>query len=63
MEQDKFILTTSDLMRKLDISKPTALKLINRPDFPVIRVGNRIKIPVDGLRRWLERNEGKRIEL
>lgn len=38
----------------LGLSRPTLYKLMRRADFPVINLGNRRLIPVDGLKRWLE---------
>lgn len=36
--------------------------LCNRSDFPAIRIGRRIVIPVDGLKRWLARQSGEALE-
>ena len=33
----------------------------HRPDFPAVRVGNRILIPCESLARWLEAQEGKQL--
>lgn len=48
-------LTPKDLYTKvLPIGMNSAYELCNRKDFPAVRVGKKIIIPRDALRRWLE---------
>lgn len=37
----------------LGVSKPKFYELMKFSGFPVIRLGRRVLIPVDGLRQWL----------
>ena len=55
MENSKFTLKVPELAKQLQLSLPQAYKLCRRADFPVLRLSERnIRIPVDGLRKWLE---------
>ena len=44
-----------ELAAALGIGRNAAYQLCGRADFPTVRVGGKILIPVDGLRAWLER--------
>lgn len=48
------VYVTEDLMPLLGIGRSTAYCLVNRRDFPTIRVGRKILIPRDAFERWLE---------
>ena len=43
-----------DLIPLLGIGRSTAYELVNRRDFPAIRVGRKLLIPRDAFDRWLE---------
>lgn len=43
----------------LGVSLPTFYELASRDDFPSLRVGRRILVPVDELRAWLAKESGK----
>lgn len=51
---EKLTLTVPDIQQALGVSKNTAYELVNRADFPKLRVGKRILIPRDAFIRWLE---------
>lgn len=55
---DKLALNSKEAAAALGISLPTFYELSGRSDFPVIRVGRRVLVPVDGLRRWLDEQSG-----
>ena len=38
----------------LGVSRKTAYELVNRDDFPKIRIGRRILVPIAGLERWVD---------
>lgn len=44
-----------ELAEKLGVGMSKARELTRRPDFPAIRLGRRVIIPVDRLRDWLNR--------
>lgn len=55
---EKLALNSKEAAAALGVSLPTFYDLSNRSDFPVIRVGRRVLVPVDGLRRWLDEQSG-----
>lgn len=42
-----------------DVSATTFYRWVRLPDFPVIRVGKKLLVPVDEYREWLRKNKGK----
>lgn len=50
---EKLTLNSKEAAAALGISLPTFYELSNRADFPRIRVGRRVLIPVDSLKEWL----------
>jgi len=48
-------LTIEELSKELNISRPTALKLTKRSDFPVFKIGRRKLIWREGLEEWLKK--------
>lgn len=51
----KGCLTVDELAKYLSCGRSKAYELANRPDFPAIRLGRKIVIPVDSLQAWIER--------
>ncbi len=58
---DKRVLTGNEAAKILEVSKPTLYRLCQTPGFPCIRVGRAIRIPYDGLIRWMAENTGKQV--
>ena len=52
---DKLCLNSQEAANALGISLPTFYELSNRADFPRIKVGRRVLVPVEALRAWLAR--------
>ena len=50
---EKTTISVQELSAQMGISLPKAYELVKRPGFPVLRVGNRILIPVEAYRKWL----------
>ena len=50
---EKSTMSVQELSAQLGVSLPLAYALAKSPDFPSIRIGTRIVIPVDGFRNWL----------
>jgi excisionase family DNA binding protein len=50
---ERAILTVREMAGQMGISLPTAYGLANRKDFPSIRVGKKILIPVQAFQAWL----------
>lgn len=51
---DKLTYSVAEAAEVLGVSRPTVYTLIHRADFPVFKIGNRVLVSVDGLRRWVE---------
>lgn len=56
---EKATMTVKELSKAMGVSLPTAYAITDIEGFPVIKIGRRKVIPVDGFRRWLEQNSGK----
>lgn len=55
-------MNVSDLQQALGIGRAHAYDLVNREDFPKIRIGKRILIPRDAFLRWLDRQTAQTLE-
>ena len=53
MHLEKTTLSVQELAAQLGISLPVAYELVKRPDFPSLRIGGRILIPIDRFREWI----------
>lgn len=45
---EKLTMTVEEAGKVLGISRPTAYKLVQRADFPVVRVGHRLLVSTEG---------------
>lgn len=52
---EKNMLTPLIIQKEWGLGKNTVYALVNRADFPKIRVGRKILIPRDALNRWLDK--------
>lgn len=49
----------SELVAKvLGVSPSSGYELMHQPDFPVLRVGNRMVVPKDKFMQWVEEHTG-----
>ncbi len=55
MKKEKLVYTVMEMKEALGISRTAAYELVNRADFPTLRIGTRIYVPVEGLREWVNR--------
>lgn len=46
-------MNVTEMSEQLGISKPTAYELTRREDFPALKIGRRIVIPIEAFQRWL----------
>ena len=51
-------LNASLVAQVLGVSSSTAYELMHEPDFPELRVGNRMVVPKEKLIRWTEEQSG-----
>ncbi len=49
----KLCMSVAEFAERMGVSKPVAFQLVNRADFPALRVGRRILIPVASAERWI----------
>ncbi len=56
---EKTTMSVQELAAQKGISLPKAYELVKEPNFPTIRVGTRILVPVEAYREWLIRNSVK----
>lgn len=57
MEQNKFTLSVSELGKYLGIGRTLAYQLSRSDGFPVLKVGKRVLVPVEGLKIWMSNNQ------
>lgn len=55
---EKSTMSVQELSAQMGISLPKAYELTRTPGFPILRIGTRILISVDGFRKWLEEHSG-----
>ena len=53
---EKLTLSISEVAQVLGVSKPTAYALTNSKGFPVLHIGKRKVVPVQGLQEWIQKN-------
>lgn len=56
---EKMLMTVEEMRKVTGFSRPMAYKVLNREDFPKIRIGRRIMIPAKQLERWIEEQSTK----
>lgn len=52
--EDKMLLSISEVAAVLGVSRPSIYQLIHSADFPIVRLGGRVLIPVKQLQEWLD---------
>ena len=52
-------LNASMVANLLGVSQSTAYELMHEKDFPALRIGNRLVVPKDHFREWVDRKIGK----
>lgn len=61
-KMEKLAISIDDFAAMLGIGKTKAYELSRRNDFPAIRLGRRVVIPVDKLKEWLEKHTPSIVE-
>lgn len=51
-------MSVQELSAYMGISLPKAYELVKQPGFPILRIGTRILIPVEGFHAWLRAKSG-----
>lgn len=60
MEPEKLAYSVAEAARVVGVSRPTMYNWLNRPDFPCLRVGGVVRIPVRAFEDWLNTQAGVR---
>lgn len=55
---EKIAVSMSEAARLLGVSRPTVYQYAHTEDFPAFRIGGRVLVSVDGLRRWVNDRAG-----
>ena len=55
---EKMTMTVAEVGQALGISRPKAYELSNQEGFPVVQIGRRKVIPIEGFKRWLAAQSG-----
>ncbi len=56
---EKATMTVKELQTHLGVGRVTAYQLCNSTGFPTIRIGRKVLISCEGLKRWLAEKEGE----
>ena len=57
---EQMTITVKEMAKQLNISLPTAYKLLKSDDFPKFYIGRKILIPVESLKEWLANQQNKK---
>jgi len=60
---DKIVYTVDDVASELQMGKRSVYKLMHLPDFPLIRIGNKLYVKPDDLISYLESYKNGRIPI
>ena len=53
-KKNSLMFSVEEMGKSLGISRAKAYELTRSSGFPKVRLGKRILIPIDGLKRWIE---------
>jgi excisionase family DNA binding protein len=53
---EQLTISVEEMAKQLGISKPTAYMLTNSEGFPILKIGKRKVVPVQGLQEWIRKN-------
>lgn len=56
---EQLTMTVRDMAKLMNISLPIAYELVKTKGFPVIHVGNKILIPIESFKVWLQKESQK----
>jgi len=58
-ESYPLLLKAKDAQKILNLSKGKMYELLNSRDFPKVRIGRSFRIPREGLKAWIERQQAE----
>ena len=54
MEQQKLTVTVAEAADMVSVSRSTGYELVARGEWPSIKVGRSVRVPLNALRAWVE---------
>lgn len=57
---ERLVLTPQETANLLGISRSKAYELLAAGELPSVRIGRAVRVPVEGLHRWIDKNTGGR---
>lgn len=57
---DRLLLRPSEAAETIGIGRSKVYELLASGELPSIKIGNSLRVPVDALRAWIERQLGER---
>ena len=57
-EELPLFLNAETVAKVLGVSPSSGYELMHEKDFPALRIGNRIVVPKENFKRWVEQNTG-----
>lgn len=61
-ELEKLLLKPKDAFKAISIGRSTGYALIASGQLPSVRIGRAVRVPVDALKQWVERQTNKEVE-
>lgn len=61
--EEKRMLRVADIQKIFDCSVKKAYEIVNQPDFPKIKIGRDLYIPVQEYDKWIKKYTGKEYKL
>lgn len=55
VESDKLLLRVSEAQQLLSLSRSTVYAMVASGELPSVRIGRSVRVPVDALKQWVER--------
>lgn len=63
MEERRMCISVLEMGDRLGVSRTTAYQLARSKGFPVVKIGQRTLVSVEGLERWVKEHTGGGVEL
>ncbi len=51
---DRILLKADEVARRLSLGRATVYLLMSVGELPTVRIGRAVRVPADGLQRWVE---------
>jgi excisionase family DNA binding protein len=58
-EMEKLLVKPSEAFKAMSIGRSTGYAMIASGELPSVRIGRAVRVPVDALKQWIERQTNK----